>query len=677
MVERPQVAAMLATMPYRMVDGHDTWAEGAAGLGCGTVHITPEEQAADDRALILRHESLVFVGDVRLGGRLSLAQTLGVSASEAAALTDAELAFLAYRRWGADSPEHLVGTFAFVVWDAEAQRVFCATDHMAMRPLFYSAGPWGFAVASEIKALWMYPEVPRRIDERAIGAYLQQGDPGATSRTFYRDVHKVPPASHLTWQAGEVKTHRYWELDWTSQVRFSSDEAHIEALRALFIEIMDDHVRSVTPVGVAMSGGLDSSSVACVAQDLMDARGGPAVRTYSAIFPSFTGKALEKLDERSYINAVNESRDFEVREVRADEVAPLELNEQFGPHLDQPLPSYMINIYLMWSFQGVAHQEGIRVMLDGLDGDSVLSHGWGYIHELIYTGQWGLFEDVIQALAERNGKLPGAYISRYVFPFLHGRAKAGDWGTFREAVDQLSHRYGLGKSHLWYRHGMRVRVPQRLASWLGVQQGAQKPFVGLQLMNDEFAESLGLSAKDRQWTFYTFDHPRSDRAFHYNSIEYGVWPHSTGWVEQMGAFRQQEIGHPFFDRRLIEFCFASPPHLKLQDGWTRYYMRKAMDGIIPPKVQWRLTKAELRVNVQRNVLRFHRALFDRLVGDLAPVLQPYVDLSTLERLRAAYLANPEDLSDACPIVYLYLYLQLGLWLKAEAEHATAPAPTLA
>ncbi len=190
-------------------------------------------------------------------------------------VTDAELILRAYKRWGERSPEHLLGDFAFAIRDAHRDVLFCARDHFGVKPFYYHHAPGRlFCFASEIKGLLALAEVPRRLNETRVADYLV---PLLEDKviTFYEEIVRLPPAHRMTVSRDGVRIEEYWALDPTREIRMKSGEEYAEAFREIFTEAVHCRLRSAFPVGSMLSGGLDSSSIVCVARKLIAKNGFP------------------------------------------------------------------------------------------------------------------------------------------------------------------------------------------------------------------------------------------------------------------------------------------------------------------------------------------------------------------------------------------------------------------
>jgi asparagine synthase (glutamine-hydrolysing) len=250
------------TLRWRGPDASTDWVGDRALLVHSQFRTT--RQAARERQPIVSGDRYAVAGDVRLDDRESLCDALAVPADAAAEIPDIDLVVKAWRRWGRDCVQHLLGDFAFVVWDIEARRLFAARDHFGVRPLYYATSNRHIVVSNMIAAVRRHPAVSDDLDEQAVMDWLVFEYFERPDSTPFSDVRRLPGGHTLEWQAGTCTVRRYWEGPGAIPVRYKRDEEYVERYRELLDRAVADRVRSES-VSVAMTGGLDSSSIAAAA----------------------------------------------------------------------------------------------------------------------------------------------------------------------------------------------------------------------------------------------------------------------------------------------------------------------------------------------------------------------------------------------------------------------------
>src|SRR5689334_6023252 len=192
--------------------------------------------------------------------------------------SDTEVVVAAYDEYGTDCPKHLRGMFAFAIWDEGAKSLFLARDRVGKKPLLYAEVSGQLVFGSEFTALILHPDVSRDVDFEAIHHYLSFMCVPAPL-TAYRAIRKLEPAHWLLWRNGEIKTERYWQLDFSKKTSMSEVEAG-ERLIDLLREAVRIRLMSEVPLGAFLSGGIDSSAVVA----LMAQESSERVKTFSIGF---------------------------------------------------------------------------------------------------------------------------------------------------------------------------------------------------------------------------------------------------------------------------------------------------------------------------------------------------------------------------------------------------------
>ncbi len=623
-VDRPVLGRMVDVLAHRGPDGRGVWSEGPVGLGHRMLWTTPES-LKEELPLADKSGNFVLTADARLDNRDELIAALGtatgIAGHQREEIGDSELILAAYEKWGERCPEKLLGDFAFAVWDGRNQRLFCARDHMGVKPFYYFRSERALVFASEIKALFCIPEVPRRLNEARVADYLVPLLEDKTI-TFYQQILRLPPAHSITISRKSASTRRYWSLDPSREVRFGSDEEYAEAFREIFTEAVRCRLRSAFPVGSQLSGGLDSSSITCVARDLLlleeEKEGGERrllLRTFSAVFDE-----VPECDERYYIEKVLAGGGIESHEVKADQMSPLGDIERVLWHMDEPFMAP--NLFLEWGLDSAAHQQGVRVVLSGIDGDTIVS--WGY-------------------------------------PYLIELARRGRWVTLAKEIDALSKRFGRSRRLVLKRKVLRPLAPDFLVRYWQRLRGLYRPgrsYDAGDVINPDFGRSVGLEERAKGLREPSIQ-ARISREHHWRDINRGILAYNLELGDKVGGAFSMELRYPFLDRRLVEFCLALPPEQKLRRGWTRMVVRRALAGSLPEEIRWRIRKTNLGPNFDRGLLMFDRKLLEEVVLKNSQVIERYVDVDALHRMYYQHVF--QGVVDNSHLVFAAVVL--GLWLR--------------
>jgi len=657
------VERMLASLAHRGPDGAGVWRDGPIGLGHRMLWTTPES-LQETLPLASKTGNLVLTADARIDNRDALIDILGFDNRPPREISDSELILAAYEKWGVSCPERLLGDFAFAIWDGRQQVLFCARDPMGVKPFYYYHTTGAFVFASEIKAILCLPEVPRKLNEVKVADLLVSMFHDHIS-TYYQEVFRLPPAHSMTiGHTPGVQIRSYWSLDPSRELRFGADEEYVEAFRELFTEAVRCRLRSAFPVGSTLSGGLDSSAIACTAAELLEANGGKRLHTFSAIFPS-VAEEDPRIDERPFIEAVLAMDNFEPHYVRADRCQPL---TDVALHKDEVLAApnwYMVSLLL-----SAAHEHGVRVLLSGVDGDVTVSYGYEYLDELARTGRWVDFAQEAHDVSQRFGGNPLYYLRRHGLPHVTELAHMQRWWAFAKQVDEIAAHFALSRQRLFLDAGFKPLVPQPLRwVWHRLHGRVQPPAPvwGLnRAIEPAFAQRIGL-AKRVQAFETTKKSPSAHRLReqHVLGLVSGDMQYLLGMFDQSAATFALEQRYPFFDRRLMEFCVALPFEQKLRHGWTRAILRRAMENILPTTVQWRTDKGNLSVNIRRRLLA-ERETLDAVILHDPGIIKAYVDVPALQAAYRRFLSQPVPSTEE-DLFTIYLAVTLALWLR-QSEH---------
>ena len=368
-VDRPEVLGIMRdTMGHRGPDDAGLWwsADGQVGLAHRRLAVldltaTGHQPMVDPDA----HLSITFNGEIY--NHRELRRELAAASEGFRGSSDTETILHAYRRWGTGCLSRLRGMFAFALWDDERRRLLLARDRCGEKPLFYRLDGRGtLQFASELKALMADPDVPRVLDREALEHYLAYGFvPG--SQCMLRGVRKLAPAHALTWslESGEVSCWSYWQpvIASPSGSRTPIDEL-ADALYALLADAVRGQLVADVPVGVLLSGGLDSSLITAAAA----AQAPGTLRTFTVAFPGHG-----RLDESRHARLVAAHFGTEHREVEAGEISP-DLLPRLARQFDEPMgDSSMLPTFLLAALV----RDHATVALGGEGGDELFG-GYRY-----------------------------------------------------------------------------------------------------------------------------------------------------------------------------------------------------------------------------------------------------------------------------------------------------------
>lgn len=570
-VSPTELDAMVETLAHRGPDGRGTWRKGSVGLGHQHLRTTPEAKHASlpDVGGDGRH---VLTMDARIDNRAELCARLGLE--NAPTLSDDQLMLGAYDEWGVECFESIVGAFAVVIFDRDRGAVVCARDPFGIKPFYYALRDDMFAFGSEPKAVLSLPKVSEQIDDASVFAFLadEVDDPEAT---FFESVASLPPGRVLVVEAGSAYTRSYWSLDGVDELDLPSDEAYERRFRDLFTEAVRCRLRRPTATKVAsfLSGGLDSTSIACTAQSMLDAEGSLTVL-------SVTHEGYPEADESAHLRTALDAYDFDPHVVDGGGASPfLDLDERLARH---DAPFYPPLFVMQRLFADVLADERCRVLLDGLGGDQTLHYGTSHLPELLLDGRIERFASEFEALAEQRGESRRSLMLKYVAGPLAPRPTRRVW--------------------------------RRL-------HGRDSPESAYPALDTEAARRMGFDLSPGVGPPL----PTHHREEHRRRL---TDPEQVYFIEVLDAELAPlgvEPRYPYFDRRLVEFCLSLPVDQKMEDGLGRQIARRALADAVPETIRTRTDKASLGPSWLDGLVRHERdRLRERLV-ESPQFVDRYVD----------------------------------------------------
>jgi asparagine synthase (glutamine-hydrolysing) len=199
----------------------------------------------------------------------------------AAQLPDAETILSSYEKFGENCVDHLIGDFAFVIWDKRLRRLFCARDHFGVKPFFFARAGNSFIFSNVLNTLRRDSRVSDALNENAVGDYLAFGLNQDLTTTIFRDIQRLPAGHTLSLANGAITTRCYWAPSVKEEIRFRDPQAYVDRFNELLTAAIKDRLRT-SRVSISMSGGLDSTSLAVIARELLPERS--AVRGFSNVY---------------------------------------------------------------------------------------------------------------------------------------------------------------------------------------------------------------------------------------------------------------------------------------------------------------------------------------------------------------------------------------------------------
>ena len=378
-VDKALLKQMNHVTKSRAPDASHVWSAGGVGFGHAMLLIPPVSR--DRHQPCTLDDQVWITADARIDGRAELIQALrSAGRSVPADAPDVELILHAYAAFGEAFLDHLIGDFAFALWDARSQKLICARDHFGVRPFYFARTDSMLVFASDIEAVRMGPAVSGTLDDTAVGDFLLFGVYLDPSRTIYQDIRCLPPASSLCFARESLRIQRYWNIPTNTEVRYKNKADYVDRFQELFEQAVIDRMGE-GPLALELSGGMDCTSIAAVAMSRAAVTG----QSLKAFTMTCDGLFPED-DEPYYTKMVASHLSLSLF---CDPIENYALFERFdSPELVTAQPTSNPSLAQHYDYFLRINQGGARVLLTGLGGDAVLGNSNRYYARLLRQGRY-------------------------------------------------------------------------------------------------------------------------------------------------------------------------------------------------------------------------------------------------------------------------------------------------
>jgi asparagine synthase (glutamine-hydrolysing) len=613
-VDPDVVAAMNGTLVHRGPDSSGTFVEGSVGLAARRLSII--DIAGGDQPVANEDGRIRVVQNGEIYNHAELRAGLERKGHRFATRSDTEVLVHLYEERGPAFVEELRGMFAIALWDRLEQRLVLARDRFGIKPLYYGVSGGRLSFGSELKALLAMPGFPREVDPDALEAYLAFNSIPAPL-TIFAAARKLPPGHLLLWQGGEPTLRRYARPRPVPAGRERAGEERelADELRERLRDSVRAHLVSDVPVGVLLSGGIDSSALAALAARESSYR----VSTFSI---GFEERAFNELDQARLV-AEHYGTDHHELVVRPDAV---ELLPRLAEAFDEPfadssaLPTYLVS-------QLAA--DTVKVALSGEGGDEFFG---------------GYYTYVADTLAPRVGRVAAA-LRPLVDALPSSSGKVGlEYKAKRFA--RAAHLPPLERHHGW----KEIFSPDARADLLDGGRGATDP---LDVYRARYAETEG-----------------ADELARLQDVDIGIYLADDLLVktDRASMAHSLEARVPFCDQQVAELALALPRRMKVRGLAKKRLLRQAVATLLPERIA-RAPKQGFSIPaaawLRGDLEPFAREMLapDRLRA------QGFFDPGAVTRLLDAHVARREDLSRQ-----IWGLLMFSLWHERYMAQASTPQP---
>ena len=614
--------AMTAALRHRGPDDGGCFLDGPVGLGSRRLSII--DLAGGHQPMSNDDESVWVVYNGETYNFRELRRLLESLGHRFRTTSDTEVVIRAYEAFGVAGIERLRGMFAFALWDRNARRLVVARDQLGIKPLYYHQDDRGLTFASEIRSLLLDPRVPRRLSLTALDDFLSFSYvPG--EETIFNGIRRLPPGHLLVSEGGRVEIRRYWTLELHPD-RDGDEERYAEELRAILEGAVKRHLVADVPVGVFLSGGLDSSSIVA----LMAKLGHAEMPAFSVGFQDGAAYFDESEGARQVAAHFGvEHRRLIVKPQIAD------LLPRVVASLEEPLadPSAFLT-YLI----SHAAREHVTVALTGIGGDELFA---GYRR---YLG------------------------ARLVAPLRRLPAPLRDAARF--CVTRIP---ATGETRLGYHlttlqrflEAAQAPQPDAYISTLSYFSPALKAALYRPDVRAALADHDG-SAAFRAHFARSADGDLLGRLFHLDLMTF-LPDNLLLFSDKMSMAASLELRVPLLDLELVEFAARLPARLRLRGMEMKYLLRKAMGPLLPPAVLAK-PKQGFSAPVGQWIRTELRGYADELLRGEVVGRRGLVDPSEVGRLLAEHQAGRRDWG-----YQLFTLMVLELWCRTYLDSGSVPS----
>ena len=602
-------------------DGGDFVVKRSLGLCYRAFHTNPESRL--EKQPLVSSDGRILTADLRIDNREELITQLSdLLHGERTEITDVQIAIAAHQRWGDMFPAHMIGEYALILWNPADRTVLMARDHMGARTLYYHKNKESLICSSELLPLLNVAGIPLEIDDEYIAGYLAQSpEPWLTP---YKNIHAVEPGCLCKVENGELRQQRYWGLDPARQIRYKTDTEYEEHFFHLMQEAVRAPLRSDGPVFADLSGGLDSSSIVCVADHVI-ASGevqAPILETVSQVFDESPTS-----DERKFIRCVEDKRGRSGHHLQEEKYRLL------SPAIYDvsrcTLNPCVVSLEYHRALCDAMRSSGARVLLSGQGGDEMLNSG-----------------------NNPSSELADLFIEFHPLR-LHRRLKI--WSR------SLNKPY----SQVLWRNSIVPALPAQLRLKLNPSPVLEKS----RFLNAGFASRTNAYEKMLSGAadIYACRLPSSrmqSRGF--VSVVHNI---AAGYRREIGDV---DVSYPFLHRPLVEFLQAIPSDQRVRPGETRSLLRRSLRNVLPERIVKRKSKGNPGEAFLRAVTREFFWL-SRLFEKPLVCSYGYID-------EAKFRAEVHKVRMGCEVnTTLFLkVIPLEIWLRSlESTHRIADAITVA
>ena len=588
-VDRQLIESMLNAMVHRGPDDAGCYVDRYVGLGHRRLSIV--DRSCGHQPMCNEDGTVWITFNGEIYNFRSLREELLANGHTFKTHSDTEVIVHLYEDLGEHCVHRLQGMFAFMIWDSRKEQVFIARDRLGIKPLYYWLGNGGLAVASELKALFLVPGFSREIDLQALHEYLTFGYTIAPN-TILQGVSKLEPGHLMVVRNGSLQIKQYWNLDYSKKTD-ASEQDLVDEFSSRLTNCVRNHLIGEVPIGILLSGGLDSTAVTALVAQF----GGNRLKTFSV---GYADHGFD-VDERAYARMAAQAFQTEHHEVAITPETYRDTLEEYVWHMDEPMADpASIPLYCVSKLA----KDHVKVVLSGEGSDELLA-GYSF-----WMAQKGLDR------ARLFRTLPRWLRSSLIRPLNDAVFRSARLSRYMTMSDRpVSDYFQFAPAHMSH----------------GLPDAAKRALYGPRLSSENLRPSLERVIESyRQASSFTF-------------LDQMLYVYTKQWMpddlllkaDKMTMAHSLELRVPFLDHTLVEFAAGLPENMKMRahrNGTftTKHILRQALAGKVPDEI------------LHRKKLGFNVALPLYLSGSLKNMAH---DLFGSQLFRQSGLFNTEKLRE--------------------------------
>ena len=561
---------MCERMKHRGPDSEGLWTDETVALGMRRLSVI--DLHTGEQPVYSEDKSIVVVMNGELYNFREVRADLEKRGHKFETQSDTEILPHLYEEYGEAMLEHINGMFAFALWDKRREKLLIARDKFGEKPLYYGVFDGKLIFASEPKVLLANPSVKVEINLDSLRSYLSF-DYVPAPNSIYKGISKLPAAHFLSIEKGEIKTRRYWNLTWEKKETKSLEKA-AEELRELLADAVRMRLVADVPLGILLSGGVDSSTVAAFATQFSSEK----VKTFSIGFEE------DSFDESKFARQVATHLNTEHYEEKLSVEKAADLISEIGTWLDEPMSDgSLIPTFLLSKFV----RKHVTVALGGDGGDEIFAgYPMYYAHKV----------------ANIYGKVPSFLRNNLIEPIVNNLPVSNKNLSF----DYKAKRFVAASKY---------DVVTRHHSWFGSFSIDEQQNL---LSKDVLAATSDDIYKDAKDLLKICDAKNEIEQMQFLDINYYMAEDILTKVDRASMAVSLEVRAPFLDPRVAQFAANIPLEYKLKGSKGKYILKKAVEPLLPKNILHRPKKG------------FGIPIAEWLKGRLNPLMRELLDAKRLK-----------------------------------------------